>query len=101
VTLRHDENGRAYAGSQRQTQTWVNERPDELNIRILDALPGLAAEQSQIIWRSPLEDEKYRESRDNAFLAAVGLTQYSDKRRLFWPAGGPRWDALAIYQPAA
>jgi hypothetical protein len=61
---RTDAFGRAYAGSQRQIQTYVNRRRADLDAAILRGLPELAAEGAQIEWVSPLEEERFKEFQD-------------------------------------
>lgn len=88
---RCDESGRAYAGSQRQIQFYVNQRPDILNQAINEGLK----QPFQIAWVSPLESELYLEYRDKAFLAAVGQSDHAKELQDFWPKNGPSWDGLA------
>jgi hypothetical protein len=90
---RVDPAGRAFKGSQRQLQTYVNERTDELNAAIRAAIPGFVG--ARIDWRSPLADDSYREYRDGAFLAALGDNAAARDLHSFWPKGGPVWDGLA------
>ncbi|MBW1769003.1 MAG: hypothetical protein JRJ65_18400 [Deltaproteobacteria bacterium] len=92
---RVDEHGRAFAGSQRQMQAYVNFRAEELSENILNVLPSLSSLNPSINWVSPLENDKYCEYQDKAFLVAVGLGHLSDALSDFWPKGGPVWDALA------
>jgi hypothetical protein len=92
---RVDEHGRAYRGSQMQTQLYVNRRAHELNAAILAALPDVADQQPTIVWKSPLESSKFAEYRDGAFLQAVGLEKHAASLAQFWPRLGPVWDALA------
>jgi hypothetical protein len=94
---RVDEHGRAFKGSQRQVQTWVNDFPDELNARILAELAPLKALAPNITWKSPLAEENYKEYRDTEFLTCVGLGALETRLKEFWPAGGAVWDALAVY----
>jgi hypothetical protein len=98
---RVDETGRAFKGSQRQVQTWVNERTAELNQSILAKLPDLAALEPQITWRSPLSEDNYREYADVAFLEQIGHGDLADDLAEFWPSRGPVWDGLATYTSAA
>jgi hypothetical protein len=95
ATTRCDSTGRAFAGSQRQIQTYVNERPAELSSAVADALAAYAMSSSAIRWVSPLASESYCEYRDADFLEALGLGHLASKLRQFWPRGGPCWDALA------
>ena len=92
---RTDTTGRAYAGSQRQIQTCVNEHPGILTQAVGTAL-GLNDEiLSGLSWVSPLRAESYREYRDGDFLRTVGLGHLEDALKKFWPQRGPCWDALA------
>ena len=91
---RVDENGVAFAGSQLQSQLWVNTRTDELNDAIRAEFDDLADEE--ITWTSPLAADGYTEYQDKGFLRAVGLEEHGDALAAFWPKrGGPVWDALA------
>jgi hypothetical protein len=92
---RTDTSGRAFRGSQMQTQLYVNRRAGELNRAILDELPDLAERRPSITWVSPLESQKFVEYRDSAFLKAVGLEEHASSLAGFWPNRGPVWDALA------
>ena len=82
---RTDALGRAYAGSQLQIQIYVNRRRHELSKRILEASPALAQVSAQIIWVSPLEEEKFVEYKDKAFLKAIGLDHLVKELNEFWP----------------
>lgn len=88
---RCDKDGRAFAGSQKQIQFYVNEQPAILNQAIEQAF----GEQLHACWVSPLAGERYSEYRDSRFLQALGYERLGPHLRDFWPAGGPRWDALA------
>jgi len=92
---RVDDQGRAYAGSQLQIQICVNRRTEELNRGVLDALM-LTSLNARLCWVSPLESEKFVEYKDEAFLWALGLQHVAGQLAQFWPASGPRWDALAV-----
>jgi ribosomal protein S18 acetylase RimI-like enzyme len=92
---RVDENGAAYAGSQLQTQLYVNKRTEKLDDAIRAAFAELA--DAAFSWRSPLADEHYAEYWDAAFLKCLNLDEYVDALAKFWPErGGPHWDALAV-----
>src|SRR4051812_39438837 len=91
---RTDENGAAYAGSQLQTQLYVNKRTETLNDAIRETFPELTEASFQ--WRSPLAADGYAEYWDRAFLEAVELGHHSTDLKAFWPRGGPHWDALAV-----
>lgn len=93
---RTDEHGRAYAGSQRHIQTYVNEDPGALTIAIGEALPSLDALKPVFRWVSPLEEKKYAEYKDEKFIHALGFSEVViNELNEFWPKGGPVWDALA------
>jgi hypothetical protein len=98
---RVDEAGRAYKGSQRQVQTWVNDHATQLNQAILSLHPSLAALEPQITWRSPLREQSYDEYADAAFLKVIDHPELADDLAEFWPSGGPVWDGLATYESAA
>ena len=91
---RTDANGAAFAGSQLQTQLYVNRRQDQLNAAIFDAFPEVA--DADIEWRSPLVGNGYAEYSDKAFLDRVDLGAHAAGLKAFWPKGGPHWDALAV-----
>jgi hypothetical protein len=88
--------GRAYAGSQLQTQIYVNCRQEEFSERLLEAFPSLAELNPLIRWVSPLESAGFAEYQDEAFLSAVGCPQVAESLYAFWPKDGPKWDALAV-----
>ncbi len=88
---RCDDTGRAFAGSQRQIQFYVNDQPLVLNQAISDAFKT----PFSLRWVSPLKSDGYREYWDSAFLKALGLPQHCKELNRFWPNGGPHWDALA------
>lgn len=83
----------ARAGSQRWLQVAVNRAPHLL----MDALrsPLGLNDQAEIIWKSPLENDGYREYRDRVALRHLGI--HLPKRPLssWWPEGGPVWDGIA------
>jgi hypothetical protein len=88
---RTDHLGRAYKGSQRQIQIAVAHRKQELFKAIttqLDCLDG-----TQLVWKSPLEKEKFKEYRDKSFLEPVNLKHFAPKLAKFWPKSGPRSSA--------
>ncbi len=91
-----DHTGRAFAGSQRQTQSYVNERSLVLDQVISDAF----ATPLCLRWVSPLSSDGYREYWDSAFLKALGLHQYCKELSRFLPTAGPHshWDALACVE---
>ena len=95
MSARTDDRGAAYAGSQLQTQLYVNKRTEQLDETIRVALPELG--DASFDWRSPLADDHYAEYWDAAFLRKLGLDDHVEALAAFWPGrGGPHWDALAV-----
>lgn len=92
---RIDSSGRAFAGSQRQIQTYVNQFPGKLDAAIAEAFGVALPANCNLRWVSPLAAERYVEYRDADFLNALGLPQHIDALSRFWPQRGPCWDALA------
>jgi hypothetical protein len=86
--------GRAFAGSQRQIQTYVNLRPVELSRKLLEVLSPPPPANTKLTWVSPLATKEFKELRDDEFLRALDLDKYIGDLREFWPEGGPSWDAL-------
>jgi hypothetical protein len=98
MSERVDGTGAAYAGSQMQTQLYVNVRTAQLDDVIRAEFPSLAG--ARLEWRSPLADDGFREYWDRAFLERVDLDRHAVELRSFWPTGGPHWDTLAVgHQP--
>lgn len=93
--------GRASAGSQLQTQIYVCRRERELSRAVLGALQEIGESFHAVRWVAPLESNKFYEPRDGAFLRAVGLGAMRRELAEFWPACGPRWDALALLEPGS
>ena len=54
-----DSSGRAYAGSQRQMQTYVNEFPDPLSSAVASSIPEWAGQEVHLRWVFPLAGELY------------------------------------------
>lgn len=92
---RTDPTGRAYAGSQRQIQKYVNERTQALDSAITQSLSRYNLDDKEITWVSPLAADSYSEYRDSEFLQRVGLGRLAAQLLEFWPQNGPCWDALA------
>jgi hypothetical protein len=89
-------NVRATKGSQFHLQNTVNDHPERLNRLILSGSPSLKDfAAGDPVWKSPLESQGYREHQDREFLRAVGLERLIPELSMFWPLGGPNWDALA------
>src|SRR3954469_26004257 len=68
---RRDGYGRAFRGSQLQTQLWINvpARRRQLNEHVRDAIPELRS--TEITWVSPLSASNYAEYQDAAFIRAI------------------------------
>jgi hypothetical protein len=93
---RVDEHGRAFKGSQLQVQIYVNRRQGELDRTVRDGIEDLDQAAELIDWVSPLEEARFIEYQDVAFLRAVGLERLASELAAFWPRrGGPVWDGLA------
>lgn len=80
-------------GSQKWIQVLVNQKTELLNSEI-KTKAGLPLSE-EIIWRSPLAADNYVEYKDEDFLKALEIQSLKSKLTGFWPASGPRWDALA------
>jgi hypothetical protein len=92
---RVDQSGRAYAGSQKQIQTYVNQLPYVLNVAIAQSLGDAFSANWSVRWVSPLAADRYIEYRDADFLRVLGFQEHSPALAHFWPTGGPHWEALA------
>lgn len=80
-------------GSKKWIRQLVNKRQEVLNKEIIKQLPS--GNNQSIKWLSPLVEEGYKEYRDNPFLKKLGIQdKIKEPLKSFWPAGGPRWDAL-------
>jgi hypothetical protein len=90
---RVDDHGRAFAGSQLQTQIYVSRRTVQLSEAVGRAIGVVPA---SIAWVAPLEDHRFREPMDGAFLDALQLGHLRPQLAAFWPKRGPSWDALAV-----
>jgi hypothetical protein len=62
---RTDQSGRAYAGSQKQIQTYVNDRTQVLNSAITQSLCRYDLHDNDIHWVSPLAVDMFLEYRDS------------------------------------
>jgi len=85
---RRDELGRAFAGSQMQTQLYVARRPKELSGSVKAALRDAGFPRETVRWVAPLEKERFVEPSDAGFLQALGLGHLSGELAKFWPSGG-------------
>lgn len=101
VAGRQDDAGSAYAGSQLQTQLYVNRRTQQLDEAIRNAFADLAG--AILEWRSPRHpraEDGYREYWDTSFLKRLDLESLIGELPKLWPVGGPHWDALgAVHLP--
>lgn len=79
-------------GSQKWVQEIINLCPDVLNRHIQQQLPSLYGRKIQ--WKSPLEEDRFAEYRDSAFLGNLNLQEFTKELEKFWPKLGPQWDAL-------
>ena len=93
---RLDETGRAYAGSQRQIQSYVNEA--SLRPSLDDALRRefSTLDDEDIEWRAPLRETRYAEPKDDSFWPAIDRPDLREECGEWWPRGGPQWDAVAL-----
>src|SRR5438105_3037046 len=87
---RADEQGRAFAGSQLQIQIYVNRYPHELTQAVIVVINSTSV-AAPIRWVSPIEQERFREYKDAAFLQALNLSRLRSLLAQFWPPSGPRW----------
>jgi hypothetical protein len=90
---RVDDHGRAFAGSQLQVQVYVSRRMTQLSEAVGMAI---GVEPASITWVAPLEEQRFIEPMDGAFLDALQLGHLRSQLSEFWPRRGPSWDALAV-----
>ncbi len=83
--------GKAHKGSQKWLQILVNDCPELLNREIGGQSP---IEELAIQWLSPLRKDGYKEYRDQPFIDLLHVELHKRPLESFWPASGPRWDAL-------
>ena len=79
-------------GSQKWVQKIINFCPSRLNRLIQQEIASLSGREIQ--WTSPVEQDKFAEYRDAAFLENLDLQEFAEKLEKFWPNMGPQWDAL-------
>ena len=89
---RFPEASAAGSGSQKWLQVLVNDRRDILDRAIGDAAGGDV--RGSIRWLSPRREDDHAEYADAEFLALLGVELPRRPLTDFWPARGPRWDAL-------
>jgi hypothetical protein len=88
--------GPAAKGSRYCLQRYLRLKPRELGEQLISASPALMAfGPTRVDWKSPLEDSRYQEHRDD-FLEVLGFRQLEEALRDFWPWKGPQWDALGL-----
>lgn len=80
-------------GSLRDIQALVNRRQDSLSDAVRQAL---RVKSAKIDWVSPRSEDRYAEYSDGDFLAKIGRPDLKSELPLFWPTGGPEWDALGV-----
>lgn len=74
----------------------MNDCSEVFNKLLFRASPSLSSDcMGSLVWVSPLAQDDYREYRDQEFLERLGLGMHSGRLSVFWPDGGPCWDALA------
>ena len=86
-------------GSQLQLQCLVNIREKELTESVLSNSQSLLMYSEAIEWVSPLEEQHYKEYRDDfleLLLKDEELQNARQKLRQFWPARGPVWDGIGV-----
>ena len=71
----------------------IAENPDHFVNQGIRANLRIPAEQ-RVDWRSPRADDDFAEYRDESWLAILGLSHLAQDLKLFWPRGGPQWDAV-------
>src|SRR5271157_6521277 len=82
---RVDVSGRAYAGSQRQIQTYVNERQLTLGLPIAQSLPQYNVDEQDLGWVSPWHPTRTRSTAIQSFSKELGLGHLSTRHLEFWP----------------
>lgn len=73
----------------------MNRRQDELSRAVINAVGGLPP-NAQVVWKSPLELERFAKYQDLTFLRAIKLDSLWQGLKGFWPRRGPVWDGLAV-----
>ena len=83
-------------GSQRLLQTAVRSSETTINPAVRLAL-GVPT-GSNVRWLSPVAGDSYREYRDGQVLEKLGRIDLRGALAEFWPARGPVWDGLAVFE---
>lgn len=78
-------------GSALHIAYYVNCQPETLSAAVLRSDSA-----ASIDWRSPKANRRFSEYHDREFLAAVGHEDLAEELVKWWPASGPRWDALGV-----
>jgi hypothetical protein len=94
--IKTDKNGKAYKGSQRHLQIYVNEETETINKKISEVLE---IDSSTIKWKAPLKENQYKEPVDKSFWNDIIKTEFKkelNKNCEFWPYKGANWDGVAI-----
>lgn len=85
--------GPASRGSRKWLQALVNRCPELIEQELAGRL-GLGPAE-RVHWLSPLEQDNYKEYRDQAFLDRLAIRPDAPPLASFWPRLGPVWDGLA------
>jgi len=84
----------ATRGSLKWMQALASLYPHILNAAIRE-IGGLLRDE-KVRWVSPREGDGWAEYRDRDFLVQVGQEKLTEALSVFWPRGGPQWDALGV-----
>ena len=86
----------AAKGSKQRMREVVDRRQAEVDRRLTEAWPTLAAfKVGPLRWLSPVAEHDYRELRDE-FWVRADLPAPTPQADGFWPRRGPVWDGVAI-----
>jgi hypothetical protein len=99
--IKTDKNGKAYKGSQRHLQIYVNEETETINKKISEVLE---IDSSTIKWKAPLKEKQYKEPVDKGFWNDIIGKEFKkelNKNYEFWPHRGANWDGVAIAENKA
>jgi len=72
-------------------QVLINEYPKVLYKAVVEQTH---IHDHHIHWLSPLKVDQFAEYRDDSFIETLGLGQFKEQLKEFWPRNGPQWDAL-------
>ncbi|SFF80098.1 hypothetical protein SAMN05216353_10992 [Halobacillus alkaliphilus] len=82
-------------------EEYVNHHSRDLNNSILMSSPSLISfmdKSKNMNWYSPLENENYKEYRNEFLELDDEWKSAKSQMELYWPAQGPRWDGIAMVQ---